>query len=653
MIPSTPSNSKNNTTEIIAPESPRLAMAKLASKQRVCNCCYKEHLVRRRRGSGCGPEMFLRRSPSTEELKGAALRRMSRIYSEGRLPSTQRKLFLERIGNHYDNAAYLHQVLHDLGEFEESRPPILIRAVELAASYKEEDSSDEPSKAQVMRTPKQQEQYRKEMSRRSPWDKCYRAVRIPDVGAQSATHTHTLSLTHTHTQTHQVRQCLRDEFGEFAFAAHETHIKLVIKAVAGTSSSSPSIPSPLPSPLPSPVPSPLPSSSSSSSSKTKTKTKSMGKDSKDEESSHHSPTTDSDSSPAPEVIPVSVKMTSYDLRRVAQEQRRMSLDKTITLTASPDNISFVGWWGKKKPRNDKFQDRIFVIQQGMLAYFESTARAIELKPQKKPLRLNALLDVQSPSTNKATLNEAWRRRVSGLKNGRRGSDPSDDVVTCDLVFSLSNGLKKFHLVGPSPSHPSLERRKAREMVNVLRAIAHANDAANHSKSISKQDTTKELDVLMKRRASLLKRASSVVSKPITKNNVVVEEHLGTLSVMTRTRDPKPVDVDEDWDENSHWTDDLDFGESGDEEELEEKEEEKETEEEKYISCDFAIRGHRLGCTPIESECSDIPKRVMDLRYCEFHSERDAESRLVRVFSLSLSLSFFLIHTHIHRYKFKL
>ena len=49
--------------------------------------------------------------------------------------STQRKLFLERIGNHYDNASYLHQVLHDLGEFEESRPPILIRAVELAASY--------------------------------------------------------------------------------------------------------------------------------------------------------------------------------------------------------------------------------------------------------------------------------------------------------------------------------------------------------------------------------------------------------------------------------------------------------------------------------------------------------------------------------------
>ena len=79
--------------------------------------------------------MFLRRSPSTEELKGAALRRMSRIYSEGRLPSTQRKLFLERIGNHYDNASYLHQVLYDLGEFEESRPPILIRAVELAASY--------------------------------------------------------------------------------------------------------------------------------------------------------------------------------------------------------------------------------------------------------------------------------------------------------------------------------------------------------------------------------------------------------------------------------------------------------------------------------------------------------------------------------------
>ena len=47
------------------------------------------------------------------------------------------------------------------------------------------------------------------------------------------------------------------------------------------------------------------------------------------------------------------------------------------------------------------------------------------------------------------------------------------------------------------------------MVDVFRAIAFANDAANHSKL--SEDTTKK-DVLMKRRASLLKRASSVVSK---------------------------------------------------------------------------------------------------------------------------------------------
>ena len=527
--------------------------------------------------------MFLRRSPSTEELKGAALRRMSRIYSEGRLPSTQRKLFLERIGNHYDNASYLHQVLHDLGEFEESRPPILIRAVELAASYNEDDET-QPSKMKktIMVTPKQVQP--EVMSRRSPWDKCYRAV----------------------------RQRLRDEFGEFAFAAHETHIKSLIKAVAGGSSAS-----------------------SPASSK------------KDDTSSPEATT--------PEVIPVTVvskkkqvvstnkkvvsnQISSQDLRRVAQEQRRMALDKSMKLTASSDNISFVGWWGKKKPRSDKFQDRIFVIQQGMLAYFESTARAIELKPQKKPLRLNSLLDVQSPSTNKATLSEAHRRRVSGLKKGRRGSDPSDDVMTCDLVFSLSNGLKKFHLVGPPPSHPSLERRKAREMVDVLRAIAFANDAANHSKL--SEDTTKK-DVLMKRRASLLKRASSVVSKMAQEDSArkrfTAEENLGVLSVLTRTRDPKPVDVDEDWERGTHWTDDLDFGED-EEEELakEEKYEEEMKDEERFVACDFAIRGYKLGCTPIESESSDIPKRVMDLRYCEFRGERDAEGRLVRSYCASAS-----------------
>ena len=260
-----------------------------------------------------------------------------------------------------------------------------------------------------MSTPKQEPAKQHEvLSQRSPWDKCYR----------------------------EVRQRLRDEFGEFAFAAHETHIKSLIKAVAGGSSAS----------------SPSPCSVSSN------------EEQQQQQDAATSPTT------IPEVIPVTVVSKkipkSQDLRWVAQEQRRMALDTSIKLTASSDNISFVGWWGKKKPRSDKFQDRIFVIQQGMLAYFESTARAIELKPQKKPLRLNSLLDVQSPSTNKATLNEAHRRRVSGLKKGRRGSDPSDDVLTCDLVFSLSNGLKKFHLVGPPPSHPSLERRKAREMVNV-------------------------------------------------------------------------------------------------------------------------------------------------------------------------------------------
>ena len=151
-------------------------------------------------------------------------------------------------------------------------------------------------------------------------------------------------------------------------------------------------------------------------------------------------------------------------------------------------------------------------------------------------------------------------------------------------------------------------------IQVLRAIAFANDAANHSKL--SEDTTKK-DDLIKRRASLLKRASSVVSKLSRENtsNTVstAEEYLGTLSVLTRTRDPKPVDVDEDWERGTHWTDDLDFGE---EEELTKedkyKEEEEVQDEERFVSCNFAIRGHKLGCTPIESECSDIPKRVMDL-----------------------------------------
>ena len=97
-------------------------------------------------------------------------------------------------------------------------------------------------------------------------------------------------------------------------------------------------------------------------------------------------------------------------------------------------------------------------------------------------------------------------------------------------------------------------------IQVLRAIAFANDAANHSKL--SEDTTKK-DDLIKRRASLLKRASSVVSKLSRENtsNTVstAEEYLGTLSVLTRTRDPKPVDVDEDWERGTHWTDDLDFG----------------------------------------------------------------------------------------------
>ena len=70
---------------------------------------------------------------------------------------------------------------------------------------------------------------------------------------------------------------------------------------------------------------------------------------------------------------------------------------------------------------------------------------------------------------------------------------------------------------------------------------------------------------------------------------------------------------------------MDFGED----EEEEKHEEEMKDEERFVACDFAIRGYKLGCTPIESESSDIPKRVMDLRYCEFRGERDAEGRLVR------------------------